>query len=146
MYIYIYIIKLNSINLIIFIIIIFNSPFQKDIIILGINKILSFLDNIDILTYIIIIPIWDLYGINQMKLLYNNSSLNNINYGEFDIINIIKKSKFLKYLQMIPKEKFTYIDHNFELYKNKTIQNTYLIVLSNTNFNIDHIKKYNYDI
>jgi hypothetical protein len=40
---------------------------------------------------------------------------------------------------MIPKEKFTYIDHNFELYKNKTIQNTYLIVLSNTNFNINHI-------
>jgi hypothetical protein len=63
--------------------------FQKNIITLGINKILYFLDNIDILTYIIIILIWDLYGINQMKLLYNNSSLNNINYGEFVIIYII---------------------------------------------------------
>jgi hypothetical protein len=38
---------------------------------------------------------------------------------------------------MIPKEKFTYIDHNFELYKNKTIQNTYVIILSNK----EYIKK-----
>ena len=124
----------------------FNPPFQKNIITLGINRILNFLENIDILTYIITIPIWDLYGINEMKKNNFFSSFNNIDYGEFDIINVIKKSKFFKYLQMIPKEKFTYIDHNFELYKNKTIQNTYLIVLSNTNFNTDYIKKYNYEV
>ena len=46
---------------------------------------------------------------------------------------------------MIPKEKFTFIDHNFELYKNKTIQNTYLIILSNTIFDDTLIKSYNFN-
>ena len=46
---------------------------------------------------------------------------------------------------MIPKEKFTYVDHNFELYKNKTIQNTYVIVLSNTDQKFDFIKTYDFE-
>ena len=32
---------------------------------------------------------------------------------------------------MISKNDFTYLDHNFNLYKNSTIQNTYIFVLSN---------------
>ena len=32
---------------------------------------------------------------------------------------------------MISKNNFTYPDHNFHLFKNSTIQNTYIFVLSN---------------
>ena len=73
----------------------------------------------------------------------NNSP--NINYGDFEIINEIKESKFFKGLRMISKEKFTYIDHNFGLYKNKTIQDTYIIILSNTNINPTIIDNYNFE-
>ena len=47
------------------------------------------------------------------------------------IIKTIKKSKYFQGLRMISKNDFTYIDYNFHLFKNTTIQNTYLIVLSN---------------
>jgi hypothetical protein len=121
-----------------------NPPFQKDVITLAISKILLSLENNNKkLTFIITIPIWDINGKIFMKNKYNNLlSYQNIDYGEFDIINKIKQSKYLKYLSMIPKENFTYIDHNFELYKNKTIQNTYLIVLSNTIFDDNLLQSY----
>ena len=46
---------------------------------------------------------------------------------------------------MIPKEKFTYIDHNHLLVKNKTIQNTYVIVIStNDNFDPSFILSYDF--
>ena len=45
---------------------------------------------------------------------------------------------------MISKENFTYIDHNFKLSKNKTIQNTYVIILS-TNEKLDTKKILEYD-
>ena len=123
-----------------------NPPFQKDVITLAIEKILNSLNNNYKLTFIITIPIWDIDGKIMMKKIYNNLlSYQNIDYGEFDIINKIKSSIYLKYIKMIPKEKFTFIDHNFELYKNKTIQNTYLIILSNTIFNDTLIKSYNFN-
>ena len=47
---------------------------------------------------------------------------------------------------MISKENFTYIDHNFKLFKNKTIQNTYVIILSSDNtINIDCLLNYNFN-
>jgi hypothetical protein len=46
---------------------------------------------------------------------------------------------------MISKENFSYIDHNFKLLKNKTIQNTYVIILSSNN-NIDITKILTYDL
>jgi len=125
-----------------------NPPFQKEVITLAIEKILNSLDNNNNnkLTFIITIPIWDINGKIIMQNTYNNLlSYQNIDYGEFEIINKIKSSKYLKYINMIPKEKFTFIDHNFELYKNKTIQNTYLIVLSNTIFDDTLIKSYNFN-
>jgi hypothetical protein len=46
---------------------------------------------------------------------------------------------------MISKDDFTYMDHNFYLFKNKTIQNTYVIVMSNYENNfIDKINEYNF--
>ena len=45
---------------------------------------------------------------------------------------------------MVAKENFTYIDHNFKLSKNKTIQNTYVIILS-TNKKLDTKKILDYD-
>ena len=127
----------------------FNPPYQKDIIDLGITKLLDFLNNtLEELTFIITIPIWDTEGKNKMKELYNNDlEKQNIDYGDFPIISQVIKSQYFKGSRMIPKEKFTYVDHNFELYKNKTIQNTYVIVLSNKylNFNFDHINNYDFE-
>lgn len=117
----------------------FNPPYQEDIIENGINKLFDKLKIINKLTFIITIPVWDNYGKNLMNV------ENDINYGDFDIINKIRESEYFKGLVMIPKEEFTYLDHNFNLYKNVTIQNTYIIVLSNYNNNyIDTIKTYNF--
>ena len=118
----------------------FNPPYQKDVIINGINKLFILLESPEDLTFIITIPIWDLEGQELM----NNKP--NINYGDFEIIYEIKNSKYFKGLRMISKEKFTYIDHNFGLYKNKTIQDTYIIILSNTKINLDIINTYMFDI
>jgi len=125
----------------------FNPPYQKDIINLGINKLFNFLkESTEELTFIITIPIWDTEGRNIMKELYNNElEKQNIEYGDFPIIYEIKNSEYYREMLMIPKEKFTYVDHNFDLYKNKTIQNTYVIVLSNTDQKFDFIKKYDFE-
>jgi hypothetical protein len=121
----------------------FNPPYQKDIMDSSLLRVLNFLqianDNLKKLTFIITIPIWDKEGqeiLNQQ---------NKVDYGEFEIIKIIKDSLFFKGLRMISKENFTYIDHNFKLYKNKTIQNTYIILLSTDSYNIDKINNYNFN-
>jgi hypothetical protein len=124
----------------------FNPPYQKQIIELGINKIFNFLNSEKKLVFIITIPIWDNEGKDEMKKLYNNEfKKQNIDYGEFDIINNIKESKYFRGLRMICKNNFTYVDHNFELYKNKTIQNTYVIILSNKDVNLDCLNKYDFE-
>jgi hypothetical protein len=110
----------------------FNPPYQTDIITNGLNRILKFLDNNDDLTFIITIPIWDSNGKKIMLEKYNNEKYSAIDYGEFKIIDTILSCKYFKEYRMISKDQFTYVDHNFLLYKNKTIQNTYVIILSNT--------------
>ena len=124
----------------------FNPPYQKDIIEHGINKLFEHLTKaIDKLTFIITIPIWDIEGRLIMKEKYNNElEKQNIDYGDFTIISIIKSSQFYRGLRMIPKEEFTYIDHNFELYKNKTIQNTYVIILSNADVDLTYLNNYDF--
>jgi hypothetical protein len=137
----------------------FNPPYQKHIINIGINKLFEYLDNdkTNNLTFIITIPIWDIEGQTLMKEQYNNNTLQPIgktsstvrsiiNYGDFDIINKIKISKYFKGLRMIPKEEFTYLDHNFKLYKNKTIQNTYIIILSNKEIDLSYLNNYNFNL
>lgn len=128
----------------------FNPPYQKDVIEIGINKIFNFLEKAnssDNLTFIITIPIWDVIGRAHMKETYNNDlEKQNIDYGDFDIINKIRQSPFTKEILMIPKEKFTYVDHNFDLYKNKTIQNTYVIILSNQSLDLNKIHNYRFEI
>ena len=124
----------------------FNPPYQYDIINNGINKILMHLDNTnDILSFIITIPIWDTEGKKYMadNVIENNNNI--ILYEDFHIMNNIKISKYFRGLRMISKEAFTYYDHNFHLYKNKTIQNTYVIVMSNVECNyIDTINNYDF--
>jgi hypothetical protein len=114
-----------------------NPPYQKDIIESALIKAISFLteakNNKNDLTFIITIPIWDLEG---KKNFTNDLPQQNIDYGDFEIIKKIKESEFHRITRMIAKENFTYIDHNFKLTKNKTIQNTYVIILS-TNEKID---------
>jgi hypothetical protein len=114
-----------------------NPPYQKDIIESALNKAISFLieakeNNCD-LTFIITIPIWDLEG---KKNFTNDLPQQNIDYGDFEIIKKVRDCEFHRITRMIAKENFTYIDHNFKLAKNKTIQNTYVIILS-TNEKID---------
>ncbi len=97
------------------------------------------------LTFIITIPIWDNIGKQIMKdnMMENNNNI--INYDDFNIMNDIRKSKYFKGLKMISKNDFTYMDHNFHLFKNKTIQNTYIIVMSNMDCTfIDIINQYNF--
>ena len=122
-----------------------NPPYQKYIIETALIKSLHFLlqakENKNDLTFIITIPIWDLEG---KKNFINNLSYQNINYGDFEIIKKITESEFHRVTRMIAKENFTYIDHNFKLSKNKTIQNTYVIILS-TNEQIDTKKILDYD-
>lgn len=127
----------------------FNPPYQKDIIDNGILKILNHLDISTLfdlkLTFIITIPIWDEHGKLIMKQLNSENNNNNIKYKDMKIMTIIKKSKYFKGLRMLSKNDFTYIDHNFHLFKNITIQNTYIIVLSNDNNDFfDKINKYNF--
>ena len=124
----------------------FNPPYQKDIITLGCTRLLELLQDNSDLSFIITIPIWDTEGRKIMKDLYNNElEKQNIDYGDLEIMTTIRQSPFLKKIKMIPKEKFTYIDHNFNLYKNRTIQNTYIIVLSNTMNDFNQIDSYNYE-
>ena len=127
----------------------FNPPYQKDIIENGLNKILNELHNSDILnlnlTFIITIPIWDIQGKNKMKSINSKNNNDNIKYGDMKIINKIKKCKYFRELKMISKNNFTYIDYNFHLFKNTTIQNTYIIILSNdSNEYIEKLKNYDF--
>jgi hypothetical protein len=132
----------------------FNPPYQKDIIDNGIKKILNCLNSSKVLemklTFLITIPIWDIEGKNKMKELNSENNNNKINYNDMKIIKTIKKSKYFQGLRMISKNDFTYIDHNFFLFKNTTIQNTYIIVLSNdftsnnSNYIINKINNYDF--
>jgi hypothetical protein len=124
----------------------FNPPYQFDIISNGIYKLIEHLKNTNNnLVFIITIPIWDNEGKEYMA---NNNMENNnniIKYDDFHIMNEIKSSIYFKGLRMISKDNFTYMDHNFYLFKNKTIQNTYVIVMSNYDCNfIEIINKYDF--
>lgn len=124
----------------------FNPPYQKDIIEKSINQILYFMEESkEKIGFIITIPIWDNYGKIKMKEMNMENNNNNINYGDFKIMNKIRESKFFYGLRMISKNDFTYLDHNFYLFKNTTIQNTYVIVLANFKNNyIEIINNYNF--
>ena len=124
-----------------------NPPYQKNIIEIALDKVLNFLssakENKNNLSFIITIPIWDLEG---KKLFTNDLPQQNIDYGDFEIIKKIRESEFHKITRMISKENFTYIDHNFKLTKNKTIQNTYVIILSSDEkINIDYLMDYDFN-
>jgi hypothetical protein len=105
----------------------FNPPYQLDIIDNGVNRLISFLFKAETtkkkLTFIITIPIWDKIGKEKM-------GVQTIEYSEFNAMKVIRKSPFLRKIKMISKNDFTYKDHNFHLYKNTTIQNTYVIIMS----------------
>jgi hypothetical protein len=127
-----------------------NPPYQKEIIETCLKKALNHLEesekNNKNLTFIITIPIWDSDGKKVMKEEFNNElPQQNIDYGDFEIIKTVKESKYHKITRMIPKEKFTYVDHNYKLEKNKTIQNTYVIIISNNpETKKDFLESYNF--
>ena len=117
-----------------------NPPYEKEIIYKSINKIFDHLENTNSkLTFIITLPVWDTEG---QSLISNEKP--KIDYGSFDIIDKIKESKYYINSRIISKEDFTYIDHNFKLYKNKTIQHTYIIVLSSVSVDFTPILNYDF--
>jgi len=123
----------------------FNPPYQFDIINNGINRIIYNLENTtEELSFIITIPIWDIEGKEYMANNVTENNNNIIKYDDFDIMNVVKNNKYFKGLRMISKNDFTYFDHNYYLYKNKTIQNTYVILMSNTDVTIDLINHYDF--
>jgi hypothetical protein len=116
----------------------FNPPYQVDIIEKGINKLFSYLDKNEKYGFFITVPIWD----NEGK---SNFNLNEkVIYNDFEIMYKVKKSKYLKLKLEIPKEKFSYLDHNNFNVKNITIQNTYVFILANYDDNFDNIKNYDF--
>ena len=125
----------------------FNPPYQINVMDLGIKKLLKHLDEATgPLTFFITIPIWDKEGRKTMEELYPEDYLKpKLEYEDFTIVNEIKISKYYRGVKMTPKEKFTYLDHNFELYKNKTIQNTYVFVISNKDIDLSNFMKYNFE-
>ena len=81
-----------------------------------------------------------------MKFKYPEKKLvQEIDYEDFSIVKKILGSKFFKIKLMISKNNFTYLDHNFHLFKNSTIQNTYVIILSNdSSTDFSKINAYNF--
>jgi len=122
----------------------FNPPYQKEVMDNGLARILFYLDeannNNKELTFIITIPIWDKLGKKIMKYSYpEKNRLPKIEYDDFTSIDDIFNSEYFKAKLMVSKDKFTYLDHNFHLYKNVTIQHTYLLVLSTRKLNFQEI-------
>lgn len=128
----------------------FNPPYQKEVMDKGILKIINALNTANLsnknLTFIITIPIWDNLGKKIMKYSYpEKKNLPIIEYDDFNSIDKIFKSKFFRAKLMVPKNKFTYLDHNFHLYKNVTIQHTYILVISTQKLDFQNIiNKYNF--
>lgn len=122
----------------------FNPPYQKEIMDKGISKILIDLYDAELnnkeLTFIITIPIWDNMGIQIMKQIYSEKIEKPlIEYDDFLILKDIFNSKYFKAKLMISKDKFTYLEHNFHLHKNITIQHTYILVLSTVDYKFQDI-------
>jgi hypothetical protein len=123
-----------------------NPPYEKTVIEKTIQKIIRALDKENnILTFFITLPICDKEGREQIKLYSDNYLEPKLEYKDFTIINELKKSKYFKAVRLIPKEKFTYFDYNFDLYKNKTIQDTYIFVISNNDIDLSNFMKYNFE-
>ena len=131
----------------------FNPPYQNDIIEKGVNRLFYYLEKNDKecddnnrLSFVLTIPIWDNTGKKIMKYKYPEKRLiQEIDYGDFEIIKNIEKSKYFRLKIMISKNNFTYLDHNFSLFKNSTIQNTYVFVLSNDKKrDFEKLHEYNY--
>jgi len=121
----------------------FNPPYENYIMEKGVNNLLKFLDESEIngneLGFLITIPIWDNEGKIIMEKKFNSKPGKNmtIEYEDYTTIKLINDSKYLKFKRMIPKNDFSYLDYFNMIYKDRTIQNTYVILLTNKFMNID---------
>lgn len=121
----------------------FNPPYENNLMENGVNKIISHLDSSELenepLGFVVTIPIWDKEGKDIMENDFNSKPGKNmsIDYGDYNVINIIKNSPYLKLKKMVPKYNFSYLDYFNMIYKDKTIQNTYVILLTNSHLKLD---------
>lgn len=104
-----------------------NPPFITTFIVKTFEKIFSLLEK-DEYFFFVTVPVWDKQGREEI-----NDKDNGIEYGDFDIYNKVRVNPYTKYFKLIPKNKFLYCDYSNVKYKNKFIQNTYLIIISNMN-------------
>lgn len=121
----------------------FNPPYENYIMEQGTAKILYYMEKSEIekkpLGFLITIPIWDKEGKTVMEKIYKSKPGKNmvIDYGEFKTITLINQSRFLKFKKLIPKNDFSYLDYFNMIYKDKTIQNTYIIFMANKFLDVD---------
>ena len=121
----------------------FNPPYENNLMENGVNKIISHLDSSELenepLGFVVTIPIWDKEGKDIMENDFNSKPGKNmsIDYGDYNVINIIENSPYLKLKKMVPKYNFSYLDYFNMIYKDKTIQNTYVILLTNSHLKLD---------
>jgi hypothetical protein len=112
----------------------FNPPFITTIIEKGVRKIFNDLEKSSFdLAFFITLPVWDKDGKKEIieKELGKTESLNKIDYEDFNLMNEIKNSKFLKFIKIMPKNNFAYFDHYNIKFKSLSIQHSYIIILSN---------------
>ena len=115
----------------------FNPPFENKIMEKAVDNIfrdltIAKLNNRKLLI-LLTIPIWDL---NTLKMI--DEKIPNIEYEEYNTINLLKSSEYLIDIVPYSRRKFTYIDKLNNNYKNKTLSNTYVITLG-TNVIINKI-------
>ncbi|VVU95591.1 Phosphorylated CTD interacting factor 1 WW domain [seawater metagenome] len=121
----------------------FNPPYENFIMEKGTEKIIKHLEESEKegnpLGFLITIPIWDIEGKKIMEENYNSKPGKNmsIDYAEYKTITLINNSPFLRVKRLIPKNDFSYLDYFNMIYKDKTIQNTYVILMTNKHLNLD---------
>lgn len=108
----------------------FNPPFDPYVMELAIIHLLkSFETSTSNITVFGFIPIWDSEGKIEMNRVCQNSKKLDNDYPEYNILEIMKKSKYLKLIKPICKDNMPYYEH----IDGKTIfaSHTYVFYLSN---------------
>lgn len=115
-----------------------NPPFDTVIIDLTIDRVMMALkDNElseDSLGFFITIPVWDVESLMYLKEKGKHNIAISKDIPPFPVVDVMKKSKFLKYHRVLGNNEFLY--HDYTSNRNKYI-NTHVFILGNNSFLID---------
>jgi hypothetical protein len=98
-----------------------NPPFDEDIILEAVKKVLKAISNTKDITIIAILPAWDTE--TQKKL------GRKVYHMEFEALNVVMKSKFLKDHKVVENEKYSYF--NYQTNSNVKTVDTHILIISN---------------